>query len=90
MNETSTNEIITGTERRRATVVGLRTDVCSHDLAVQRVGELARSGTGGYVCLSIVHMVMESHDDLDFEAMPGNSAVMKSVNISSLISLLIS
>ncbi len=39
MNETSTKEIITGTERRRASVVGLRTDVCSHDLAVQRVGE---------------------------------------------------
>ncbi len=48
MNETSTKEIITGTERGMVSVVGLRADVCSHDLAVQRVGKLARSGTGSY------------------------------------------
>lgn len=47
-------------------VVSLETDVCDHRSAVERVARLI--GTGGYVCVATVHMVMEAHDDPAFAA----------------------
>ena len=52
--------------RERARAVSLFPDVLDHDRAVERVIELTRRGTGGYVCFSTVHMVMESHDSPAF------------------------
>jgi N-acetylglucosaminyldiphosphoundecaprenol N-acetyl-beta-D-mannosaminyltransferase len=36
------------------------------DSAIERIVSMVRRGTGGYVCFSTVHMVMESHDLPDF------------------------
>lgn len=54
--------------RERAQVLSLYPDVLDHAAAVERVAELVRRGNGGYVCVSTVHMAMESHDDPEFAA----------------------
>jgi N-acetylglucosaminyldiphosphoundecaprenol N-acetyl-beta-D-mannosaminyltransferase len=51
----------------RVNVVGLRANVCgSIEKVVERTAEMARLGTGDYVCFSTVHMAMESYDDREF------------------------
>jgi len=52
--------------RVRVRVVSLDTDVVDHRSAVERVDQLIENGSGGYVCFSTVHMVMEAHDSADF------------------------
>lgn len=47
-------------------VVSLETNVCDHASAVEKIAGLV--GTGGYVCVATVHMVMEAHDDPAFAA----------------------
>ena len=47
-------------------ILTMRTDVTSLDLAVTSVIELALAGEGAYVCVSNVHMCMETFDDLSF------------------------
>ena len=54
--------------RVRAPVVSLLPDVLDHTAAVERTADLVRSGRGGYVCFSTVHMVMESYDAPEFGA----------------------
>ena len=54
--------------RERAQVLSLYPDVLDHAAAVRRVAELVRGGSGGYVCVSTVHMAMESYDDPEFAA----------------------
>jgi N-acetylglucosaminyldiphosphoundecaprenol N-acetyl-beta-D-mannosaminyltransferase len=54
--------------RQRVRVVSLNTDVVDRDYAIERVLDLVRSGNGGYVCFSTVHMVMESYDSPEFAA----------------------
>src|SRR5215204_7306050 len=61
--------------RVRVRVVSLDTDVVDHRSAVERVDQLIENGSGGYVCFSTVHMVMEAHDSADF-AEKVNSADM--------------
>lgn len=53
-------------KQNRVRVVSLFPDVVTHDAAVAKIDQLVKSGAGGYVCFSTVHMVMESHDDADF------------------------
>jgi N-acetylglucosaminyldiphosphoundecaprenol N-acetyl-beta-D-mannosaminyltransferase len=47
-------------------ILTMRTDVTLLDLAVSDVLELAHADKGAYVCVSNVHMCMETFDDLDF------------------------
>lgn len=47
-------------------VVSLNTDVCDHKSAVGKIAGLV--GTGGYVCVATVHMVMEAYDEPAFAA----------------------
>ncbi len=54
--------------RERVRVVSLDTDIVDHGSAVERVAGLVRSGAGGYVCFSTVHMVMEAKDSENFGA----------------------
>ncbi|MGD9562118.1 MAG: WecB/TagA/CpsF family glycosyltransferase [Pyrinomonadaceae bacterium] len=54
--------------RKRYRVVSLDIDVVSHRSAVERVVDLAESGSGSYVCFATVHMIMESHDSRGFAA----------------------
>ena len=53
-------------KRERYRVVSLDVDRCTHDSAVERVVELARRGSGSYVCFGTVHMIMESYDSPEF------------------------
>jgi N-acetylglucosaminyldiphosphoundecaprenol N-acetyl-beta-D-mannosaminyltransferase len=48
----------------RVRVVSLFPDVVTHDAAIEKVAELVK--TGGYVCFSTVHMVMESYDNAEY------------------------
>jgi len=47
-------------------VVSLITNVCRHGSAINAVAKLVEQKTGGYVCFSTVHMVMESYDNPEF------------------------
>ena len=62
--------------RDRAQVLNLYPDVLDHASAVERIAELVRTGNGGYVCVSTVHMVMESHDDPEFAAKVNDADVI--------------
>jgi N-acetylglucosaminyldiphosphoundecaprenol N-acetyl-beta-D-mannosaminyltransferase len=47
-------------------ILGMRVDATSYDDASRRVLEWAANNEPRYVCISTVHMVMESHDDANF------------------------
>ena len=53
--------------RRRVPVLGLEVDLSSYDDAISTITELARSGRGGYVCVTNVHVAIEARDDPKFE-----------------------
>lgn len=53
-------------KRRRIRVLNLFPDISSPERVVSTVAELVGRGKGGYVCVSTVHMVMESYDDKEF------------------------
>ena len=48
-------------------ILGQRVDYTTYDRATAQVLEMVDDGRGGYVCISTVHMVMEGHDDPDFQ-----------------------
>lgn len=54
---------------KRVQVVALRVNVCDYDSAIRRIAESAQQRNGGYVCVSNVHMVMESYDNAEFAAL---------------------
>ena len=49
--------------KSRARVVSLGVNVCNHESAIEKISGLIEKGSGGYICFSTVHMVMESYDD---------------------------
>ncbi len=59
------NQIV---KNERVKVISLNVNVCNHDSAIRKISELVGKGTGGYVCFSTVHMVMESYDDAEYGA----------------------
>src|SRR5437773_224118 len=50
----------------RVPVLDLLPHVCDLDSVMRRIDELIGARRGGYICLSTVHMVMESYDDPEF------------------------
>lgn len=52
----------------RVRVVSLTPNVLDHEKAIAAIDALVHQGSGGYVCFSTVHMVMESYDDAEFSA----------------------
>ena len=48
-------------------ILGQRVDYTTYTKATEQVLEMANDGQGGYVCISTGHMVMEGHDDPDFQ-----------------------
>ena len=52
----------------RVRVVSLFPNVGDHETAIREIATLVKRGTGGYVCFSTVHMVMESYDNEAFGA----------------------
>ena len=55
-------------ENERVKIVSLRVNVVNHESAIRRIHELVKRQTGGYVCFSTVHMIMESHDNPEYAA----------------------
>ncbi|MDH3491982.1 MAG: WecB/TagA/CpsF family glycosyltransferase [Acidobacteriota bacterium] len=53
-------------ERVRIPVVSLDVDVCNIDRLKRKIGTLAHSRNGSYICVSTVHMVMEAYADPAF------------------------
>jgi len=53
--------------RQSRHILGQRVDYTTYTKATEQVLEMANDGQGGYVCISTVHMVMEGHDDPDFQ-----------------------
>jgi len=47
-------------------ILGMRVDVASLPIAVAAVDSYVKQGGGHYVCVSNVHMCMESFDDINF------------------------
>ena len=47
-------------------VVSIDTDVVDRGSAIERVSRAVGDGSGGYVCVSTVHMVIEANDDPAF------------------------
>lgn len=54
-------------ERDRVTVLKMQTDVTSLEGAVRKIEQLQSNPMGSYICLSNVHMCMESFDSSEFE-----------------------
>ncbi len=53
---------------RHRYILGMRVDATSYDDATERIlGWAAESAGSRYVCVATVHMVMEAHDDPDFQ-----------------------
>ncbi len=53
-------------ELQRVRVVSLFPNVVTADSAIEKIYQLIKTGNGGYVCFSTVHMVMESHDNPEY------------------------
>ena len=52
--------------RKRVPVLDLMVDLCDYDTAIAQIDGLARAGSGGYVCVSNVHVAIEARDDPRF------------------------
>ncbi len=48
-------------------IVGTRVDGTNYAGAIDQIATWAREGSSRYVCISTVHMVMEGHDDPDYQ-----------------------
>ena len=57
----------------RVNVIGLKLSVCNYDSATGRITEMVRNNSGGYVCVSTVHMAMEAFDDPEYAEMVNNA-----------------
>lgn len=57
-------------------VLGTRVDATSYDDATARILGWARDGGSHYVCCANVHMVMEGHDDPEFQGIVNGAALV--------------
>ncbi len=55
-------------DSRQVGVVSLPVDVCNCDSVVERIGRTVEEGVGAYICMSTVHMIMESYDNPEYGA----------------------
>lgn len=53
---------------RSCSVLGLRVDELSHALVAAQIRSWCEDTKARYMCISTVHMVMEAHDNRDFQA----------------------
>lgn len=54
-------------------ILGMRVDVTSIAKAVTKIKALIEDGRGHYICVSTVHMCMESYDDNTFQKIVNNA-----------------
>lgn len=50
-------------------ILGMRVDPLTYKEAVDKIMQLAIAGSGGYVCIGNVHMVVEAYNDAEFREM---------------------
>ncbi|MBS0560351.1 MAG: WecB/TagA/CpsF family glycosyltransferase [Proteobacteria bacterium] len=53
---------------RRCSVLGMRVDELDYDRVINQIRVWSAEGSSHYMCISTVHMVMESYDDPGFQA----------------------
>lgn len=58
------------------TILGMRVDATSYDDATRRVVAWAKAGESGYICVSNVHMTMETYDSPEFRQLVNNSRLV--------------
>ncbi|MBC7796793.1 MAG: WecB/TagA/CpsF family glycosyltransferase [Pyrinomonadaceae bacterium] len=59
--------------RKRINVIGLQVNVSDYESAIEDIAQMVAAKTGGYICLSNVHMVMESFDNPNFQSVVNNA-----------------
>ena len=59
-------KITKGKDSERLRVVCLGVNVCDYETTIGHIVNLVKAGNGGYICISNVHMVMESFDNPEF------------------------
>ena len=58
------------------TILGMRVDATSYTDATRRVITWAKAGEAGYVCVSNVHMTMETYDSPEFRQLVNSSRLV--------------
>lgn len=62
-------------EPERIRIVSLDVNICDFEILVRKIASLVDRERGAYICMSTVHMIMESYDDSEYNTMV-NSADM--------------
>jgi N-acetylglucosaminyldiphosphoundecaprenol N-acetyl-beta-D-mannosaminyltransferase len=62
------NSHSTERQARVCPILRMRVDECHYEDVTEQVSDWAKSGASRYICISTVHMVMESYDDDVFRA----------------------
>jgi len=63
-----TKKKITLADSDRIRVVSLNVNVFNYESAIEQIIAMVNAGVGGYVCMSTVHMILESYDDPEYGA----------------------
>lgn len=56
-------------DSNRVRVVSLELNVSNYESAIEQIVAMVNAGDGGYVCISTVHMIMESYDNPEYGVM---------------------
>ena len=63
MEATQTKKKPANIDSKRVRVVSLCLNVSQYESAIESITSIVEAGEGGYICMSTVHMIMESYDD---------------------------
>src|SRR5580704_11897368 len=66
-NDTAADAHETAPSANCVSVLGMRVDELTYQQAMNQIRRWADAGESRYMCVSTVHMVMESYDDPDFQ-----------------------
>jgi len=57
-------------------ILGQRVDFTTYKIAVEKIIKFAKQNKSSYICVSNVHMVMESYDNKDFQNIINNANIV--------------
>jgi N-acetylglucosaminyldiphosphoundecaprenol N-acetyl-beta-D-mannosaminyltransferase len=61
---------------KKVKILSMMVDVVTITSAIERIFELVKAKKGSYICVSNVHMCMETYDDIDFRAVVNNADIV--------------
>lgn len=61
---------------KKVKILTMTVDVVTITSAIERIFELVKAKKGSYVCVSNVHMCMETYDDIDFRTVVNNADIV--------------